>query len=66
LFEQYSPVVKTTDYSHTIYYTNDPVVATVYFAEGRYWLKIINSDYPLFGIKDELAGVFLSDSNTKA
>jgi cytochrome P450 len=66
LFEQFGPVVKTTDYGRTVYYTNDPAVAAVCFAEGGYWAKIINSDHPLFGVRDELAGVFLSNSNTEA
>lgn len=66
LFEQYGPVFKTTDFGRTTYHTNDPAVAAVCFAEDGYWAKMINSDHPLAGIKDPMAGVFLSDSKTEA
>jgi hypothetical protein len=66
LFEQYGPVIKTTGFGPTIYHTNDPAVAAICFAEGGYWAKMINSDHLLFRVKDELAGIFLSDSNTEA
>lgn len=64
LFEQYGPVFKTTDMGRTAYFTNDPKVADVCFAEGGFWSKVINSDHPLYGLKDDLAGVFLSDTDT--
>lgn len=63
LFEQYGPVFKTTDMGRTTYYTNDPKVADICFAEGGFWSKKINSDHPLYGIKDPMAGVFLSDTS---
>ncbi|KAH7346358.1 cytochrome P450 [Rhexocercosporidium sp. MPI-PUGE-AT-0058] len=63
LFDQYGPVFKTTDMGRTTYYTNDPKVADVCFAEGGFWSKKINSDHPLYGIKDPLAGVFLLDTD---
>ncbi|KAL3424851.1 cytochrome P450 [Phlyctema vagabunda] len=66
LFEQYGPVVKTTDMGRTTYYTNDPRVATICMNEDGFWAKMINEDHPLYGIKNEHAGVFLSDSNTEA
>ncbi|EMR85284.1 putative cytochrome p450 protein [Botrytis cinerea BcDW1] len=66
LFEQYGPVFKTTDMGRTAYYTNDPKVADICFGEGGYWSKVINSDHPLYGIKDPMAGVFLSDTDTES
>jgi cytochrome P450 len=63
LFEQYGPVFKTTDMGRTTYYTNDPKVADVCFGEGGFWSKKINSDHPLYGIKDPMAGVFISDTD---
>ncbi|KAH8654944.1 cytochrome P450 [Tricladium varicosporioides] len=67
LFEQYGPVYKTTDMGRTQYFTNDPEVADICFAEGGYWSKVTsNVDHPLYGIRDDLAGLFLSDTNTEA
>ncbi|TAQ85331.1 hypothetical protein B7494_g6339 [Chlorociboria aeruginascens] len=65
-FDQYGPVFKTTDMGRTTYYTNDPKVADICFSEGGFWSKKINSDHPLYGIKDPLAGVFLSDSDSES
>jgi len=50
----------------TTYYTNDPKVADVCLGEGGFWSKKINSDHPLYGIKDQMAGVFLSDSDSES
>jgi cytochrome P450 len=50
----------------TTYYTNDPKVAEICFGEGGFWSKKINSDHPLYGIKDPMAGVFLADSDGEA
>ncbi|ESZ91096.1 putative Cytochrome 4F5 [Sclerotinia borealis F-4128] len=66
LFEQYGPVYKTTDMGRTTYHTNDPRVADVCFGEGGYWSKVINSDHPLYGIRDPMAGIFLSDTDTES
>ncbi|TVY82115.1 Cytochrome P450 4F5 [Lachnellula suecica] len=66
LFEQYGSVFKTTDMGRTTYYTNDPKVAEVCFGEGGFWSKKINSDHPLYGIKDQNAGVFLSDTDAES
>lgn len=63
LFEHYGPVFKTTDMGRMTYYTNDPKVADVCFGEGGFWSKKINSDHPLYGIKDPMAGVFISDTD---
>ncbi|KAG9600738.1 cytochrome P450, partial [Aureobasidium melanogenum] len=66
MFESYGPVIKTTDMGRTTYYTNSPEIANICFAEGGYWAKMINKDHPLYQIKEPMAGVFLSDSNTEA
>ncbi|QSZ35283.1 hypothetical protein DSL72_008152 [Monilinia vaccinii-corymbosi] len=64
LFDQYGPVIKTTNMGRTTYLTNDPKVASVCFGEGGYWSKVINSDHPLYGIRNDMAGIFLSDTDT--
>ncbi|KAG9692636.1 cytochrome P450, partial [Aureobasidium melanogenum] len=66
MFESYGPVIKTTDMGRTTYYTNSPEIANICFGEGGYWAKMINKDHPLYQIKEPMAGVFLSDSNTEA
>jgi hypothetical protein len=59
-FEQYGQVF-TTDHGkcRTTYYTNDPKVAEICFANGCLYSKKINNDRPLFGLKDLIATLFL-------
>lgn len=64
MFRECGPVFKTTDMGRTTYFTNDPEVADVCFGEDGFWSKKINKDHPLYGIKDQNAGVFLSDTDT--
>lgn len=65
LFERYGPVFQTTNLGRTLYHTNDPDVAAVAFAESDFFTKKINESHPLFGIKNEHAGVFLGDTDTE-
>lgn len=62
LFETYGPVIKTTNMGSTIYQTNDPAIASIVFSESDFFTKKINESHPLWGIKDQQAGVFLGDT----
>ena len=63
LLKQYGPVFKTTEqWSHNLLHQRSKV-AEVCFSEGDFWSKKINSDHPFYGIKDEMAGAFLSNTN---
>lgn len=64
LFRKYGPVIKTTNMGKTIYLTDDPKVAAVCFAESAYMTKKINSDHPLWGVKDNTA-IFIGDTETE-
>lgn len=46
--------------------TNDPELAQICFQESEFFSKEINSSHPLFPIKDDHAGVFLSDTSNPA
>ncbi|GKZ32864.1 hypothetical protein AbraIFM66950_002508 [Aspergillus brasiliensis] len=64
LFRKYGPVIKTTNMGKTIYLTDEPQVAAVCFAESAYMTKKINSDHPLWGVKDNTA-IFIGDTETE-
>ena len=49
----------------TVYETNDPILAQIVFAESDFFTKQITSSHPLFGIKNNDAGVFLGDTDTE-
>lgn len=50
----------------TTYYANDPKVADICFGERGFWSKKINKDHPLYCIKDPMAGVFFSDTESES
>lgn len=50
----------------TVYQTNDPAIASIVFAESDFFTKHIGPSHPLFGIKDQNAGVFITDTDTDA
>lgn len=64
LFEQYGPIIQTTNMGRTIYHTNDPLLSTIVFAESDFFTKKINEAHPLYPIKNQQAGVFLGDTDT--
>lgn len=49
-----------------VYETNDPAIASIVFSESDFFTKEITPSHPLFGIKDQQAGVFLADTDTEA
>ncbi|OKL62556.1 hypothetical protein UA08_02941 [Talaromyces atroroseus] len=65
LFEQFGPVIKTTNMGRTTYQTNDPKIAAIAFAESDFFTKKINEAHPLYALKNDSAGVFLGDTDTE-
>lgn len=66
LFEKFGPIFKTTSLGRTSYQINDAELAAIVFAETDFFTKKINPDHPLYPIKDDQAGVFLSDTDNPA
>lgn len=64
LFERYGPIIKTSNMGSTVYHTNNPTIASIVFQEGEFFTKKIIPGHPLHPIKNEDAGVFLSDTET--
>ncbi|KAJ5455508.1 cytochrome P450 [Penicillium daleae] len=64
LFEQFGPLIKTTNMGRTIYQTNDPELSAIVFAESDFFTKKINEAHPLYALKTPAAGVFLGDTDT--
>lgn len=48
----------------TIYQTNDSTIGMIAMSEGENFSKEINSDHPLFPIKNNEAGVFVGDTSS--
>jgi cytochrome P450 len=63
LFEKFGPVFKTTSMGVTGYQTNDPKIAQIVLSESDFFSKEINKTHPLYPIKNDQAGVFLSDTS---
>ncbi|KAJ5875164.1 cytochrome P450 [Penicillium subrubescens] len=64
LFEQFGPLIKTTNMGRTIYQTNNPELSAIVFAESDFFTKKINEAHPLYALKTPAAGVFLGDTDT--
>jgi hypothetical protein len=47
----------------TVCQTNDPVIGQIAFTESEFFSKEINDNHPLKPIKQEAAGVFVSDTS---
>lgn len=65
LFEQYGPLIKTTNLGSVVYHTNDPVLASIFFGESDFFTKNIIPGHPLHPIKNPESGVFLGDTDTE-
>lgn len=57
---------QTTSLGKTVFQVNDAELALIAFTESEFFTKEINGSHPLYPIKDEKAGVFLSDTDTEA
>ncbi|KAF2138381.1 uncharacterized protein K452DRAFT_256614 [Aplosporella prunicola CBS 121167] len=66
MFETYGPLFQTTNMGRTVYQTNDPAISAIAFAESDFFTKKITEDHPLYGIKNQEAGVFLGDTDHPA
>lgn len=64
LFEQFGPLIKTTNMGRTIYQTNSPEISAIVFTESDFFTKKINEAHPLYALKTPAAGVFLGDTDT--
>ncbi|OJJ32920.1 hypothetical protein ASPWEDRAFT_61130 [Aspergillus wentii DTO 134E9] len=64
LFDQYGPLIKTTNMGRVTYQTNDPVLSAIAFAESDFFTKYINPAHPLYALKQPSAGIFLGDTDT--
>ncbi|KAJ5514916.1 hypothetical protein N7463_004468 [Penicillium fimorum] len=64
LFDQYGPIIQTTNMGRTVYHTNDPELSAIVFSESDFFTKRINEAHPLYPIKNQQAGVFLGDTDT--
>lgn len=63
LFDKYGPMFRSTNMGKTVCQTNDPVIGQIAFTESEFFSKEINDDHPLKPIKQEAAGVFVSDTS---
>ena len=63
LFDKYGPIFRSTNMGKTVCQTNDPVIGQIAFTESEFFSKEINDDHPLKPIKQEAAGVFVSDTS---
>lgn len=63
LFDKYGPIFRSTNMGKTVCQTNDPVIGQIVFTESEFFSKEINDDHPLKPIKQEAAGVFVSDTS---
>ncbi|KAF1352400.1 putative cytochrome P450 monooxygenase [Delphinella strobiligena] len=62
LFDQYGKIFKTVNMGSIVYETNDPEIAEIAFQESDFFTKKITPSHPLWGIKDQQAGIFLGDT----
>ncbi|PCG91368.1 Cytochrome P450 [Penicillium occitanis (nom. inval.)] len=65
LFDQYGPVIKTSNLGRVTYQTNDPKIAAIAFSESDFFTKKIIESHPLYALKTPSAGVFLGDTDTE-
>jgi len=63
LFDKYGPIFRSTNMGKTVCQTNDPLIGQIAFTESEFFSKEINDDHPLKPIKQEAAGVFVSDTS---
>ncbi|GAB7334986.1 hypothetical protein MBLNU13_g06854t1 [Cladosporium sp. NU13] len=63
LFDKYGPIFRSTNMGKTVCQTNDPAIGQIAFTESEFFSKEINDDHPLKPIKQEAAGVFVSDTS---
>ncbi|KAI1749866.1 cytochrome P450 [Xylaria castorea] len=65
LFDNYGPLIKTTNFGSIVYTTNDPKLSNIVFSETDFFTKRMIKGHPLHPIKNKEAGVFLGDTDTE-
>lgn len=65
LYAQYGPLFKTTNMGSDIYHTNDPTLGQIVYDESDFFTKNIIPGHPLYPIKNQHAGIFVSDTETE-
>ncbi|KAI1735804.1 cytochrome P450 [Xylaria scruposa] len=65
LFDNYGPLIKTTNFGSTVYSTNDPKLSNIVFSETDFFTKRMIKGHPLHPIKNPEAGIFLGDTDTE-
>ena len=63
LFDKHGPIFKANNMGSVVAQTNDPEMASIVFAESEFFSKTIGPNHPLLPIKNDQAGVFLSDTS---
>lgn len=66
LFDHYGPIIRTHNMGAVIYTTNDPTLGAIVFTESDFFTKDIIPGHPLRPIKNDDAGIFISDTHTEA
>jgi hypothetical protein len=56
-------VFQTTNFGRKAIQINDADIALIVLTESDFFSKIINESHPLYPIKSQTAGVFLSDTD---
>ncbi|KAI0549789.1 cytochrome P450 [Xylaria curta] len=65
LFDNYGPLIKTTNFGSIVYSTNDPKLSNIVFSETDFFTKRMIKGHPLHPIKNPEAGIFLGDTDTE-
>lgn len=66
LFEKYGPIFQTISLGRKVSQINDAELANIVFTESDFFTKGINENHPLYPLKSETAGVFISDTDNPA
>ena len=66
LFEKYGPIFQTTSLGRKVLEVNDPALALIAFTESDFFSKILNENHPLYPLRSDQAGVFISDTDNPA
>ncbi|KAI0971327.1 cytochrome P450 [Xylaria arbuscula] len=65
LFDNYGPLIRTTNFGSIIYSTNNPKLSNIVFSESDFFTKSMIKGHPLHPIKNKAAGVFVGDTDTE-
>jgi cytochrome P450 len=64
MFQRYGPIFQSTTMGRKVMQTNDPVLALIALQESDFFSKkTSNENHPLYPLRDNVSGVFLSDTD---